>query len=249
MGDIELSVADEIAVLKLTRGKVNALSEGLVEDLMRSLQGIETAEGIRSVMITGQGNFFSFGFDIPEFLRYPKEAFIGYLKKFTALYDLIFLFPKPVIAALNGHTIAGGCMIAAACDYRVMAAEKAKISLNEITFGAAVFAGAAEILRHCCGARNAERILTGGSMLTAGEAYVLGLVDEAVPGDRVASRAREVAASWGAKDQPAFEAIKNLMRKPVAQGYRAREMVSIYEFADIWYSEKTWAKIKSIGIR
>jgi 3,2-trans-enoyl-CoA isomerase len=72
---------------------------------------------IAAVILTGSGKFFSFGFDIPEFLAITKEEFTEYLANFTDLYTYLFLYSKPVIAALNGHTMAGGCMLALACDH------------------------------------------------------------------------------------------------------------------------------------
>ena len=105
---------EELAVLTLTRGKVNALDESLVERLSKSLGHLASDRDIRAVILTGQGKFFSFGFDIPEFLGYSKESFTRYLTKFCNLYTSMFLFPKPLVAALNGHTMAGGCILAIA---------------------------------------------------------------------------------------------------------------------------------------
>jgi enoyl-CoA hydratase/carnithine racemase len=125
--------------------------------------------------------FFTFGFDIPEFLKYPRESFERYLTKFTGLYTDIFLFPKPVIAALNGHTIAGGCMLTISCDYRLMVPGKAKISLNEINFGSSLFAGSVEMMKFWVGTRHAERAVSTGEMYGADEALRMGLIDQIVP--------------------------------------------------------------------
>jgi enoyl-CoA hydratase/carnithine racemase len=109
---IHVSKDGESATVTLSRGKVNALIEPMVEVLIEDFQNLEKDDTVNSVILTGSGKFFSFGFDVPEFLRYSKSDFVGYLEKFTNLYTNIFQFPKPVIAALNGHTIAGGCMLA-----------------------------------------------------------------------------------------------------------------------------------------
>ena len=117
----------------------------------------------RSVILTGTGRFFSFGFDIPEFLSYSKGEFEGYLDAFTDFYRYLFRFPKPVVAALNGHTVAGGCMMAIACDHRLMVDGKAKIALNEIGFGSSVFAGSTAILVYCIGIEKSP----GGALFRA----------------------------------------------------------------------------------
>jgi enoyl-CoA hydratase/carnithine racemase len=200
------------------------------------------------VILTGEGSFFSFGLDVPEFLGYSKDSFIKFLTKFTGLYGDIFLFPKPVVAALNGHTVAGGCMLALACDYRLMISGKAKISLNEITFGSTVFYGSVQMLKYCIGERSAESVLYGGSMYSAEEAKGLGLIDKVVSKDNLREVAEKVAQNFTDKDVRAFQSIKMLLRKQVAEEMKRREHDSILEFADIWYSESTWEKLQKIKI-
>ena len=248
MSFIHVSKDGEIATVNLSRGKVNALNEPMVEELTEAFQNLEKDHTVNSVILTGSGKFFSFGFDVPEFLKYSKRDFISYLEKFTNLYTNIFQFPKPVIAALNGHTIAGGCMLATACDYRLMVSGKAKISLNEITFGASVLAGSVEMLRFCVGSKNSQSILYSGAMYSAEEAFALRLVDQLSSEAALAEDARMVALEFAEKDSSAFRSIKLLLRKPVAERMIKREKDSILEFVDIWYSEKTWEKLKEIEI-
>ena len=239
---------DGIAIVSLQRGKVNALNEPMVEELQNSLQELEKDENITSVILTGSEKFFSFGFDVPEFLNYSKSDFIRFLEKFTNFYTYLFLFPKPIVAALNGHTIAGGCMLATACDLRLMVTGKARISLNEITFGAPVLAGSLEMLKYCVGSRNAQSIVYSGAMYSAEEAFELGLVDQVSSEDSLAEDARKIAQELAQKDSSAFRSIKHLLRKPVAEQMIKREKDAILEFVDIWYSEQTWENLKEIEI-
>ena len=237
-----------IATVTLSRGKVNALNEAVIEELDARLKELERAGDVRGVVLTGQGKFFSFGFDIPEFLSHPKESFARYLTRFTTLYRYMFLYPKPLVAALNGHTIAGGCMLATACDYRLMVAGKARISLNEITFGSSVFAGSVELLRYWTGDKNAQTILFSGAMYAAEEALKLGLVDQVSMEVNLLSEAKQVAQQLAGKDGAPFGSIKRLLRKPVGEEMARRESDSIAEFLDIWYSETTWKKVQGIKI-
>jgi len=248
MDFVQVSKADGIATITLARGKVNALNEPMVEELRHSFEGLEKDKAVTAVILTGRGKFFSFRFDIPEFLSYPKDDFVRYLIKFADFYSYLFLFPKPVIAALNGHAIAGGCMLATACDYRVMVPEKAKIALNEITFGASVFAGIAEILKFCVGSKNAATILYSGTLYSPQEALDLGLIDQIVPLKNLLEEAKRSAEDLAQKNAAAFKSIKNLLRQPVADEIFKRETSSIHEFVDIWYSEETWANVQEIQI-
>ena len=120
---VHVSITDGIAEARLKRGKVNALSEPAVEEIADCLRSLAADLDTRAVILTGDGAFFSFGFDIPEFLGYSRESFAKFLQRFTALYSYLFTYPKPIVAALNGHAIAGGCMLALACDYRCSSSE------------------------------------------------------------------------------------------------------------------------------
>src|SRR5512139_1950562 len=222
-----VSKDEGIATVTLSRGKVNALNEAVIEELDARLRELERAGDVRGIILTGQGKFFSFGFDIPEFLSHPKESFARYLTRFTTLYRYMFLYPKPLVAALNGHTIAGGCMVATACDYRLMISGKARISLNEITFGSSVFAGSVELLRYWTGDKNAQTILFSGAMYSAEEALKLGLVDQVSTEANLLSEAKPVAQQLAGKDGSPFGSIKRLLRKPVEEEMARRESDSI----------------------
>ena len=249
MTHIDVVTTERIAVLTLQRGKVNALNESLVNEL-RTLIGELSRDGsIGAVVLTCRGKFFSFGFDVPELYPLPRGDFIRFVRLFTDMYTSLYSCPKPVFAALNGHAIAGGCMIATACDRRLMAEGPGKISLNEVTFGASVFAGSVEMLRACAGQRNAERILLTGAMYSPQEAMSLGLVDRVVGAGELMSEALGEARAFASRGGRVFSSLKMLLRRPIVEDMRRREDESIREFVDIWYSESTRAQLRQIEIR
>jgi len=223
---------------------VNAINEAVVEEMMGHFQEFSADPAVKAVILTGQGKFFTFGFDIPEFLGYGREDFIRYLTKFTDLYTFLFLFPKPLVAALNGHTIAGGCMISLSCDWRIMVSGKSRISLNEINFGASLFAGSVEMMRFHLGSRNGEKTILSGRMYSPEEAVGLGLVDQVVSEADLEESGKIKALEMASKDPAAFRSIKLLSRKDVAETMKRKEKASILEFVDIWYSERTWNQLQ-----
>ncbi len=235
---------DGISRIVIRRGKVNAFNDNLIDELSRTFGGLALDPSVRAIILTGTGKFFSFGFDIPQFLGYDRERFTRYLTNFTRLYREIFVHPKPVVAALNGHTIAGACMVSTACDCRLMVTGKARISLNEINFGSSVFAGSAEMLKLLVGHRMAESVLLSGSMYSAEEALQMGLVDQVVSEEELDAEADRVAREYAAKDADAFRSIKGLLRRSTAERMEMTERASIEEFVRIWYSEKTWARLQ-----
>jgi enoyl-CoA hydratase/carnithine racemase len=249
MSFIHLSTSENIATVLIDRPKVNAINEPLVEEISECFQRLATDPEVKALILTGGGSFFSFGLDIPEFLAYSKDSFTKFLIKFTDLLKYIFLYPKPVVAVLNGHTIAGGCMLALACDYRMMVAEKAKISLNELTFGSTVFVSGVEMLKLAAGDRKAELILYQGAMYSGEEAKQLGIVDEFVSKDNLHDASRRIAQDFAKKDSRAFESVKMLLRKHILEEMNKKDRDSILEFVDIWYSEPTWKNLEKIRIR
>jgi enoyl-CoA hydratase/carnithine racemase len=246
---LDLNYHENIANVTLRRGKVNAINGDVIDELSSCFKGLAKNDNIKAVILTGTGAFFSFGFDIPEFLKYKKADFHTFLIKFTEFYTYLFLFPKPVIALLNGHAIAGGCMLALACDYRIMGIGNPKISLNEIQFGSTVFAGSVEMLRFCAGSRNAEQILYSGAMYSAEEALELSFIHEAVSEKELNNSAMRVATLFSLKKLPAFSSIKYLLRKPIVEIMVKKEQDSVIDLVDIWYSEETRKQIQKINIR
>jgi enoyl-CoA hydratase/carnithine racemase len=244
-----LSYSDDVAVVKLSRGKVNALNAQMVSELAACFEQLRSSRKARSVVLTGNGKFFSFGFDLPELLTYERPKLKRFLLDFTRLLTDLFLFPKPIIGALNGHTTAGGCMLATALDYRIMVEEKAKISLNEISIGVPVFSGPAAILQYVVGKRNAETVLFNGAMMEPGEAAGLGLVDSLVPVDQVLDSAIQKARQLGTKNPEAFAALKGMLRGPVVDAYSTTEEKSIDDWLDIWFTDEAQALLRKVEIR
>ncbi len=249
MPNFELKLVDSLAIVTMTRGKVNAINPDFVRELNLLLDDIERHPDIRAIVVTGQGKFFSFGLDIPELYELTPEAMTRFIQTFCELYHRLFLFPKAIVAAINGHAIAGGCILATACDRRLMSAGNGKIALNEVTFGASLFAGAVAMLQFACGPRNAEQVLLSGQMFTPEQAKDLGLVAEVIDEGKLLTEACRVARELGKNHGPHFTSLKRLSRQPVADQWRIREPRAITEWIEIWYSPETRAKAKSIQIR
>ena len=249
MNFVNVDIREGVAKIFLNRPKVNAINGRVLNELAQCFDEIRRDDSAKALILTGEGSFFSFGFDVPELYNYKKEDFTEFMFNFSDMLRNVFLFPKPVLAALNGHTIAGGCILALACDYRLMVAEKAKISLNEITFGSTLFSSAVEMLRFLVGSKNASTILYSGRMYSADEAHRLGLIDYAVSRDELLSSARSIAEDHINKDTLGFKGIKSLLRNRVADYIKDSEKDSILEFVNIWYSESVRTRLRKIVIK
>ncbi len=238
-----------VAVVTMTRGKVNAFDATAIGELTATIDQLAVDTRASAVVLTGQGKFFSFGFDVPELLTYSTEKLRDFLSRFNELMHKLFLFPRPLVAAINGHATAGGCMLATTADYRVMAAEGAKISLNEINIGVPVFAGPTAMLEATVGHRNAELVLTIGRMYSPDEALTIGLIDTLMPAEAVLETAVRVAQDFAGRNPDAFSQIKRLLRQPIADACLPREEAAIDRFIEVWFSERTQAQLREVQIR
>jgi enoyl-CoA hydratase/carnithine racemase len=160
----------------------------------------------------------------------------------------MFLSPKPVIGAINGHATAGGCILALTCDFRIMVTGKAKIALNELNIDAAIFAGCVAMLKAAVGVRNAEKVLLTGAMYTAEDALRIGVVDSITSEETLMAEAKKIADESSQKNPDAFKTMKNLLRKSTAECFGESEEDSILDFIEIGYSEPTQKVLKGVVI-
>jgi enoyl-CoA hydratase/carnithine racemase len=249
MSYLKTQHGDGIATVTISRGKVNALDGELVAELRSTFSELGEREDTVGVVLTGAGAFFSFGLDVPGLYDLPPDGFAAFLRGFTALYTEMFSFGKPLVAALNGHAVAGGCMLALACDLRLMADGAGRIGLNEASFGSSLFAGSVEMLRFAVGDPAAVRIARGGALYDVRAAAAVGLIDEVMPAEQLVGEARSRALALAQGHPAAFRSIKSLLRGRVLATMRATESASIDEFVEIWYSESTRRELQKIQIR
>ena len=164
------------------------------------------------MVITGAGRAFCAGVD----LRRVVESDPGYVEQLVTglrrTLETLFCFPKPTVAAVNGAAVAGGCILACACDRRLMA-DDARIGASELAVGVPFPVAALEILRHACGSRTEDLVLRAG-LLDAHEALTIGMVHEICPGNAVLERARAAAAELAGRAPLAFALAKEQLGDP-----------------------------------
>src|SRR5580692_11800083 len=161
-----------VTVLRLQHGKVNALDTELLRAITAAMRDLDPAS---AVVITGHGSAFSAGVDLKRIVDGGQAYVREFLPALTQTFLAVFDHPGPVVAAVNGHAIAGGCVIAAACDLRLMSL--GKIGLAELSVGVPFPVSAMEILRHAIGPAVGQLVLTA-ALLDASQARSVGLVHE-----------------------------------------------------------------------
>jgi enoyl-CoA hydratase len=212
-----------IAYVTVNRPKVlNALNMATMEELRRAFHSIKQDPEVRVVILTGAGEkAFIAGADINELARHNPVEAKAYTHRGQSVLNLIENCGKPVIACLNGFALGGGCEIAMACTMR-LASENAKLGQPEVKLGIIPGYGGTQRLPRLVGKGRAMQLVLSGEMITAQEAYRIGLVNEVVPAAELIPRAEAIAqkiiANAPLAVQWAMEAVNRGMEMTLAEG-------------------------------
>lgn len=174
-----VSVTDNILLITLNReNKLNALCKDLIKELDVAIQKLYTEQEIKGAVITGKGNkAFAAGADITEFIGLSKGDAHALSSRGHEVFNKITNAPKPIIAAVNGFALGGGCELAMACHIRI-AGENAKFGQPEVNLGIVPGYGGTQRLTHLIGHGRAMELILTGKMINAAEAYRIGLVNQ-----------------------------------------------------------------------
>jgi enoyl-CoA hydratase len=184
---------DRIALIKLNRPEVlNAMNKQLWLDFQVALEDVKNDPEVKALIITGEGRAFSTGADLKESKDRSIEEYREYLVELQETSKKIIRFEKPTIAAINGYALGSGYELALACDIRI-SAEEAQIGSPEAKVTSSVTGGAMRLVQDLIGPGKAKELLFTGEYIDGKEAQRIGLVNRAVPLDRLMDEAREMA--------------------------------------------------------
>jgi enoyl-CoA hydratase/carnithine racemase len=208
MGEfVRLEVADGIGTIRLDRPPMNALNVAGQEELRATAQAAAADPAVRAVVVYGGEKVFAAGVDIKEMREMSYVDMSTRVQALTSAFDAVAQIPKPVVAAVVGYALGGGCELALACDWRVAAAD-AKLGQPEINLGIIPGAGGTQRLARLVGPARAKDIIMSGRMVDADEALAVGLVDKLVPADEVYQAAVELVRRYTTGPAQALRAAK-----------------------------------------
>lgn len=218
---------DGVAVIRLNRPQVlNAMNKRLWLDMQAALDDARADEGIKVVVVTGEGRAFSTGADLKESKTRSIEDYRDYLVSLQEVSRTIIRFEKPTIAAVNGFAIGSGYELALACDIRI-AAEEAKIGSPEAKVTSSVTGGAFRLVQNLIGPGKARELLFTGEYIDGVEAQRIGLVNRAVPAEKLMEAVMEMAAKIAANSAFSLKMIKKGLN--MAQGETSLEALMDFE--------------------
>lgn len=226
---------EEIAIIRLRGGRANAMSTDLLEALSRVVDQV-TASDARAAVVTGDDKVFSAGLALPDLVDLDRAAMAERIDGFAVAMRRVLECPMPVVAAVNGHAIAGGCVLALMCDARIAATGGAKVGLNEVQLGIGLPAVVVEPLRLRVPPTSLTAIALEGRLFSVDDARAAGLVDEIVAPGELEPRAVARAAELGRASRAAYAQVKRALIRPALEAIDRVGTAEREAWLDTWFS-------------
>jgi len=235
---IDVKIENGIAVVTLQHGKANAIDIELCEALAQGF-GELRASAARAVVVTGQGRMFSAGLDLLRLSAGGADYVRKLLPALHRSFEAVFFHPKPVVAAINGHAIAGGCVLACCAVRRIMARGGGRIGVTELLVGVPFPALAFEAVRFAVPARYLAEFMFGGTTDEVDAALQRGWVDEVVDPDALMARAMAAAQKLAQLSPAAFSQTKMQLRQEISERLKRSGAATDKIATEIWAAPQT----------
>lgn len=247
LSHVKCSISDKVATVIVDNPPVNALTREVKGQLSQVLDAITIDPEVKVVIITGNGErFFMAGADIKELARVqqgPREVAETLFAR-PKIFDVVYAFPKPIIAAINGQALGGGCELALACDLRI-AAEHATLGLPEIKLGLLPGGGGTQRLIQLIGEAKAKEMMFTGEPIPADQALGIGLINHVVPGEKLLSTAQNLAAKIARLPSEALQSIKRVVNDTIKRILDAGLDEETSLFIDLLFSPNAIEGVRS----
>ncbi len=250
---LDLIRHDDILELRLARPPVNALDAGLIRALRDAIEAAPR-DGARGLILSGRSGMFSGGLDVPSLLQLDRAGMAQVWRDLFGTCAALARSPIPTVAAITGHSPAGGAVLSIFCDYRIMARGAYRIGLNEVQVGLTVPEPIQRGLRRLVGSYRAERLMVAGAMLDSEQALAVGFVDELVDVDHVTARAQLWLRELLAFPPLAMSQTRRIARADLADSFDEATIFNVDAYVDGWFGDESQhvlqalvAKLKSKG--
>lgn len=240
---LEREITDGILTIRLAHGKASALDLELCAALQSAFEEAATDAAVGAVVLTGTGSIFSAGVDLPRMISAGGDYIQDFVEALDAALRGLFVFPKPVVAAVNGHAIAGGAILAFACDHRLMCA--GRIGVPELLVGVPFPAMALAIVRFAMPPQHLQPMIYFGRTIEADAAQAMGIIDGILPAAGLLGRAQNVAQTLASIPRDAFRLTKRQLREPYLRDASHIAVASTEEIDAIWAAPETHEHIRA----
>jgi enoyl-CoA hydratase len=239
---LERDLTDGILTIRMAHGKASALDLELCRALLSAFEEAAADDDVGAVVITGTGSIFSAGVDLLRMISAGGDYVQTFVEALDAALRGLFVFPKPVVAAVNGHAIAGGAILTFACDHRLMTG--GRIGVPELLVGVPFPAIALAIVRYAVPRQHLQSMIYFGRTIEAAEAKNIGVVDDTPAAGDLLPRAQAVAKTLAAIPRDAFRLTKRQLREPYLRDASHITLASADEIDAVWASPATHEHIR-----
>lgn len=237
MSVLEIIRHNDIHELRMSRPPVNALDGELIQSIRQAVKDAP-AHGARGLILSGRPGMFSGGLDVPNLLQLDRDAMCEVWRNVIGTCEALAHSPIPVVAAITGHSPAGGAVLTLFCDYRIMAEGPFRIGLNEVQVGLVVPDVIQGGLRRLIGTYRAERLMVAGTMIEASEAHRIGWVDELTETEQVVTRAIAWLQQHLALPSQAMTQTRHLARADLRALFDYDREKADADFLACWFSDE-----------
>ena len=246
MSTLRLERRDGLLLVRLDKPRGNAIDEALIDDLLRAVPEIDGDPGISGVLLaSAHPKLFSPGLDLVSLVELDRARMERFMLRFSEAMASLYGLGKPVVAAVNGHAVAGGCILALTADWRALK-RGAQIGLNEVKVGVPLPWSVATLLRASVPPQFLSRVALLGRNFADEEALAVGLADEILDGEGFEEACLARLREFAEKDATALSRTKGYLRGRVLAEMKARESELLGEWLESWFSEGTRARIRKI---
>jgi enoyl-CoA hydratase len=241
---IETISRPPLTVIRMAHGRANAMDTPFLLALTDALHAAERSEA-RAVVLTGRGSIFSAGVDLVTLRDADHEYLATFLPVLSECFRVLYTFPKPVVAAVNGHALAGGCILTCASDYRLMARGRGRIGVTEHQVGVPFPWLALEIVRQALPPHHAQEAILFGDSYLPETALARGFVDELVDDGDLLPRAEAMALRLAAIPTTSYAISKKALRQPVLDAWAGPGVEYSRRVSEAWNSEEVRSAVRA----
>lgn len=235
-----------LAVLRLDKPRGNAIDEALVDELHLACADLEADEGVRGVLLaSAHPKLFCPGLDLVSLVEYDRAHLQRFMAAFGRMLSALYGLRKPVVAAVSGHAVAGGCILAMAADWRVLRRGGVSIGLNEVKVGVPLPLSVSALLRATVPPVSLSRVALLGRNFADEDALAAGLADELAAEGGFERTCLSRLQEFAEKDAYSLAVTKTYLRAEALRQMKAEDPVAVAEWVDGWFSPGTQARIRA----
>jgi enoyl-CoA hydratase/carnithine racemase len=248
-GPVAVERREGLALLRLQGRHGNAINEDMIAGLRASLADLEGDGGVRGALLaSSHPKMFCPGLDLRELVAFDRARMKRFMLSFSDCLVALYRFGRPLVAALSGHTVAGGCVLALTADRRILR-PGALIGLNEVQVGVPLPLGPSLILRDGVHAARIDEVALLGNNFSDREAVDIGLAQELGPEEGFEEHCLSRLEEYASRDSQAFALTKRHLREDIAARIESEEEATLEGFLDCWFSEATRERMREIVAR